>query len=337
MAVPSHHNNFNLLRLVFATLVVFSHAYALLGYEEPIIWGRSLGNLSVHGFFVISGYLICQSYLRSNTFVSFAANRVLRILPGLLVAMFATGLIASHFGGFKENPVPYIANGPVWTLTWEVVCYLMLAALGLLGTLNRDGFSVFFAVAWLLYLLNLSSDSAPFLVIAPLMMMFLAGMFISLVEAKMSFGKIAAWSSATLALLAFLPLPLAIYDWISNNIPFLWGPKVSFEQFVRIGYMVAFPAFVIYLGKYTKPLMNLKNDISYGVYIYGWPIAQAIVAVAAQYSIKLNVLSYFLITMAILAPIAFVSWKVIEKPSMSLKKWFDRPLPLTKSAEKTSS
>lgn len=335
MAVPSHHNNFNLLRLVFATLVVFSHSYALLGYEEPLIWGRSLGNLSVHGFFVISGYLICQSYLRSNTFVSFAANRVLRILPGLLVAMFVTGLIAGQFEGFKENPVPYIANGPVWTLTWEVVCYLMLAVLGLLGTLNRDGFSVFFAVAWLLYLLNLSSDSAPFLVIAPLVMMFLAGMFIALVESRLSFGKLAAWSSATLVFFVFMPLPVATYEWISRNVPFLWGPKISFEQFVRIGYMAAFPAFVIYLGKYTRPLMNLKNDISYGVYIYGWPIAQALVAIAALYDLELNIVSYFLITMAILIPVAFISWKVIEKPSMSLKKWFDRPLPMEKSADKT--
>ena len=45
-------NNFNFLRILFASLVVFSHAYALLGFEEPVIFNRSLGNLSVHGFFL---------------------------------------------------------------------------------------------------------------------------------------------------------------------------------------------------------------------------------------------------------------------------------------------
>lgn len=58
-------NNFNLLRLFFACCVVFSHAFALLGYAEPVLFGRSLGNFSVHAFFAISGYLICQSYVRS--------------------------------------------------------------------------------------------------------------------------------------------------------------------------------------------------------------------------------------------------------------------------------
>lgn len=336
MTAPSHYNNFNLLRLIFATLVVFSHSYALLGFEEPIIWGRSLGNLSVHGFFVISGYLICHSYLRSNTLLAFSANRVLRILPGLIIALFATGYIAGLFGGFKENPVPYISNGPVWTLSWEVACYFMLAALGLLGTLNRDGFSIFFAVAWLLYLLNLSSDSAPFLVVVPLMMMFLAGMFISLIESRINFAKVTAFAVVVLLLLSFLTIPLAIYEWTSSNIPFLWGPKVSFEQFTRVGYMAAFPVFVIYLGKYMKPLMSMKNDISYGVYIYGWPVAQALVAVAAQRQWALTPITYFLLTMLVLAPLAFASWKLIEKPSMSLKKWFDRPSPLATEMKNTA-
>lgn len=212
----------------------------------------------------------------------------------------------------------------------------MLAALGLLGTLNRDGFSIFFAVAWLLYLLNLSSDSAPFLVVVPLMMMFLAGMFISLIESRINFAKVTAFAVVVLLLLSFLTIPLAIYEWTSSNIPFLWGPKVSFEQFTRVGYMAAFPVFVIYLGKYMKPLMSMKNDISYGVYIYGWPVAQALVAVAAQRQWALTPITYFLLTMLVLAPLAFASWKLIEKPSMSLKKWFDRPSPLATEMKNTA-
>jgi peptidoglycan/LPS O-acetylase OafA/YrhL len=336
MVASSHHNNFNLLRLVFAVLVVYSHAYALLGLEEPIIWGRSLGNLSVHGFFVISGYLICQSYVRSQTLIAFSANRVLRILPGLIVALLVTGYIADFFGGFKENPVPYIANGPVWTLSWEVACYIMLAVLGLLGTLNRDNFSVFFAVSWLLFLLNISSESAPYLVVVPLVMMFLAGAFISLLESRINFSKMVLFSLLLLGLILKLSVAQAFYNWMASNIPFLWGPKISLEQIVRVGYMAAFPVLVIYLGKYTKPLFKLKDDISYGVYIYGWPIAQALVFVAVQRNWVLTPITYFLLTMLVLLPVAYLSWRLIEKPSMSLKKWFVGPSPLIKNGEKTS-
>lgn len=128
--VIKHENNFNFLRLLFASLVVFSHSYALLGLEEPVFFGRSLGNLSVHGFFVISGYLICRSYVRSTSVAAFFINRILRIVPGLAIAMIVTKVAASWCEGFEHNPVPYIANGPVWTLTWEVVCYFGLAVLG---------------------------------------------------------------------------------------------------------------------------------------------------------------------------------------------------------------
>lgn len=103
---PHHKNNFNFLRLLFASMVVFSHAYALLGHEEPTLWGRSLGNLAVHGFFAISGYLICQSYVRVPHFFSFAVNRFLRIAPALVVALLFTSEIAARCDAFKTNPVP---------------------------------------------------------------------------------------------------------------------------------------------------------------------------------------------------------------------------------------
>ena len=348
MTKASHNNNFNFLRLLFASLVVFSHSYALLGYEEPTLWGRSLGNLSVHGFFVISGYLICQSYICNPSLPSFFLNRFLRIIPGLVVALFFTKYVSIYCDGFKINIVPFIANGPVWTLTWEVVCYGLLAIFGQLGVLKPIGFPSFFAAAWLVYFVNISSTSEAYLVIAPLAMMFLAGAFIFIVEDNGVSNSPAKNPAATksinhssdfmvasdrkiskIPVVSFFALVAIIdfgyfqlvYQGVLARIPFLWGPSVSPEQILRVIYMAAFPFVIIYIGKHAKPIAKISNDISYGVYIYGWPVAQIFVyfAVANQY--VLSPVLYFCLTMLVTIPLAFISWKVIEKPALALKKF----------------
>jgi len=319
-----HRNNFNFLRLLFAILVVLSHAYALLGQEEPVFLGRSLGNLSVHGFFAISGYLICQSYIRSPTIVSFSINRLLRIAPGLVIAMIVTRFVAELCGGFKTNPVPYIANGPIWTLTWEFACYIALGALGVIGVLQRNNMPSFFAAAWLIFLVNISNTGDAYLVIAPLAMMFLSGAFIAVMEERVDFKKTTLASVIGLALVTNHVLFQKIYALTVLYIPFLWGPAVTAEQVSRVIYMLAFPLVVIYVGKHAKPTINIQNDISYGVYIYGWPVAQVLVYFAIQQQITLSPAVYFFLTMVLTLPMAFVSWKLIEKPSLSLKRFFVR-------------
>ena len=324
MALTIHKNNFNLLRLLFASLVVYSHAYALLGQEEPTLWGRSLGNLSVHGFFVISGYLICQSYVRSPTIILFGINRLLRIGPGLVIALIITKFVADLCGGFKINPVPYIANGPVWTLTWEVICYFGLAVLGLLGALKSTSIPGFFAATWLVYLANISSVGDSYIVIAPLAMMFLFGSFIAVMEGRIDFKKFPLIGIFGLAIITNHDVFQHIYGWTVSHIPFLWGPTITAEQVSRVIYMVTFPLVLIYFGKHAKPIVNIENDVSYGIYIYGWPIAQTLVYFSIHQQITLSSTLYFALTMALTLPIAFVSWKFIEKPSLSLKRLFNR-------------
>ena len=127
-------NNFDALRLVFAIFVIFSHAYALVGKTEPVLLGRTLGNLGVHGFFVISGYLIVKSKLNSSSSF-YVISRALRILPGLVVALYIANLIGNLAHHFEHNPVPQITDGPVWTLPWEAICYLLVLVFGIIGGL----------------------------------------------------------------------------------------------------------------------------------------------------------------------------------------------------------
>ncbi len=320
MQKVTHKNNFNALRLLFATLVVFSHSFALLGYEEPVLWGRSLGNLSVHGFFALSGYLICQSYINSPSLLSFTANRILRIAPAFIFAMFFSSLLVKLCGGYQTNSVPYISNGPIWTLTWEIVCYIALAILGLLGVLRTTTMPSFFAAVWLIYLINISSASITYIVIVPMTLMFLAGAFIFLIEEQINFKKTGIAMIISLVLITNTVFFQRIDVVIRSHIIFLWGTPLTFEQISRVIYLVAFPVVVIYLGKHIKTVFTLKTDISYGVYIYGWPIAQAIAHWSIKQHTSLNPLLYFVATMLVTIPLAYISWKVIEKPALSLKQ-----------------
>ena len=102
----TRRDNFNAIRLSLAIGVLFSHSFAMVGIPEPIVLGRTLGNLCVHVFFAISGYMIAQSFVRSHSIARYALHRLLRVIPALVVAMWFTHLIRYGFGDFASNLTP---------------------------------------------------------------------------------------------------------------------------------------------------------------------------------------------------------------------------------------
>lgn len=90
-----YKNNFDFLRLIFASLVIVTHSYALLGLVENDLFMQisqvyPFSYIAVRGFFVISGYLIFQSLIRSGSLISYFWNRFLRLFPALIVVLFLT-------------------------------------------------------------------------------------------------------------------------------------------------------------------------------------------------------------------------------------------------------
>ncbi len=80
--------NFDLMRLVAASLVFWSHQFPLSGLDEPAVpWAGSLGGFAVYAFFGISGYLNAQSVFRSRSAMQFLISRAFRIYPGLIVCI----------------------------------------------------------------------------------------------------------------------------------------------------------------------------------------------------------------------------------------------------------
>ena len=88
--------NFDLMRLVAASLVFWSHQYSISGFDEPIVpWVGSLGGFAVYAFFGMSGYLNAQSVFKSRSASQFLISRAFRIFPGLIVCVAACVILGA--------------------------------------------------------------------------------------------------------------------------------------------------------------------------------------------------------------------------------------------------
>jgi peptidoglycan/LPS O-acetylase OafA/YrhL len=165
------HNNFDLLRLLAALSVLFGHSFDLLGHDEPFPRLRYVdwGYVGVLIFFSISGFLVARSWLRRPQLLSFGSKRILRLIPGLVVALLLSAVmlgpivtvepVHTYFqdpttkayvlnnalmqsdyvlpGVFVHAADPSVVNGSLWTLPLEVKGYVLIAVLGLIGALSR--------------------------------------------------------------------------------------------------------------------------------------------------------------------------------------------------------
>jgi peptidoglycan/LPS O-acetylase OafA/YrhL len=299
-------NNFQLIRLIAAALVIVSHSFPISGVAEPHFYGVTLGTIAVWAFFALSGFLIFKSFERQPLW-AFAEARVLRIYPALIVVTVLTVLVlgplvttASNYfaakdtweyipralslkfvsfalpGVFTSNPTPGV-NGPLWTLYYEVICYAALVV-GL--TLFRS-FRLFVLVyAAVFYLLR---DT----LYADLSLAFVSGMAVYRYRQVIPAHPV-------------LALGLLSAAWIAPPI----APVV-------VGYTV------LWLAQLKGPQLayNRLGDYSYGLYIYGWPVQQTLTQLLP------GIGPFGLIATALPVGLgcAFLSWTVVERPSLLLK------------------
>jgi peptidoglycan/LPS O-acetylase OafA/YrhL len=328
-------NNFDLLRLIAAVSVIFSHAFLLSENSQDhdplmILTGGQtiLGVVGVFVFFTISGYLVTQSFDSTGSPLVFLVKRALRIFPGLLVCLgfcaFVIGPLVSglSLADYFARPAPYlfvlhnavldteynrlpdvvfgpgniggIVNGPLWSLPCEVLMYLMLFALGVCRLLTLRTGLVLLAVGIGCLWFEVTDALGGAFWLLPF---FAAGICCyRLRGARFIAGR---W-----ALLAAFGLALSI-------------PARLF--------LVAFPLCGSYLAIYLAlnrklPLVPAAGfgDLSYGLYIYGWPIEQCVVYFSGATAPWWEV---FLISLALAVPAAFLSWHAIERGC----RWCARP------------
>ncbi len=345
--VPEHEgrliaNNFDLIRIGMAILVVWSHAYALyLGSESTEPLSRltngtiNSGNLGVYVFFMVSGFLITQSFDRSSSPWSFLKKRLLRIYPGYLVAVaicafliipacasvtYTVQTVAKTIGlnlllqgwfvvhPFSHNPESAV-NGSLWSIPYEFWCYLGVLALGLTGLLGiqrRHWLLIVFAAtllvrAWLEVTGRKPGGGLIGAIIGwpyqwfKMLPCFLGGM---LVHRYRDVVPRRLWIAlgGVLAVASLSWLPIH-EAWKTALVGIAFPPAVTYCVFY-----FAFARQFLNAGKY--------GDFSYGTYLYAFPIEQILRATYGN-----NIPFYIYVQLSILLSICagIVSWYCVER------------------------
>ncbi|CAM2902135.1 MULTISPECIES: acyltransferase family protein [Methylobacterium] len=333
-ALARGRNGFTGLRLVLALAVVVSHAFSVAtgaAGDEPLarLTGYTLGEHAVNGFFAVSGFLVTMSCDRRGL-RDYTLARALRILPGFVAATMVVSLllgaamtrlplgeylrdpavwsfVRGTLTAFKSNAAlpgvfeanPYRAPlGTIWTLKYESLCYLGVLLAALCGLLRRR---------------------IPVLLIV-------AGLAVALTAAT-------AWRGPELpkGLETALRLPLifsagaGLYlcrDSLRVSSVVLAGLAVAATLLARtpayptlLFLAEAYGAVWLALGPMARGLFDPRADLSYGIYLYGWPIQQSLHALWPEPS----GLALLAPALAVTLPVAALSWYGIERPALALK------------------
>ncbi|GAA4166867.1 acyltransferase [Gryllotalpicola daejeonensis] len=338
-ALRDHNaNNFDLLRLIAALLVLFSHSFAAVGQNEPTAWldptRGTWGHVGVLIFFSISGYLITSSWARSPHAVPYLVKRIFRILPALLamtiVTAFVIGPLATDVGlrqyftspkvwayplvktlmfvpgdfdppgVFAGQPWPGI-NPSLWTLPVEFACYVTLMVLMLTRLRSWWVCLAGVVVAGVLNIqplfastpLNRLTGNPLFHQSVELVAVFFMGALLYTLRERI---RLVVAVAAALVVVAIVCSILGVAGAITPLI---------------------FPYFVL-TAAITVPPIPLGGfrgwDLSYAVYLYGFPLQQLIVFVTHT---RNPWLEFGLATVGSCV-VAALSWRLLEKPMLTL-------------------
>lgn len=328
MASTARGNHFDLIRLVLALLVILSHSFEIADNSRrreilfSVFGTMSFGDLAVDCFFVLSGYLIMQSWDRQPNASQFLRNRVLRIYPGFIVATlicaFIVGPLAASsetyfsllniwelLGGMvllQKPVVPQVfaglghpgINNSMWSISYEFLCYLSILILGTAGTLKSR--RPWLALTGLAFACQVVATFANIQwPVLRTFLFFLSGGSLYLYRDHIKF------TTANL-LVACASLFILMFYW----------------RTAAIAVASAGAYLLLYLGNGKSVLLSHFNripDISYGTYLYGWPIQKLLL----WYFPFLSPWALF----ALCGPLALlsgtISWYLIEKPALRFK------------------
>jgi peptidoglycan/LPS O-acetylase OafA/YrhL len=334
-----HDNAFDALRLFAALLVIFGHAFRLTGEPGLAFAGNGIATTGVKIFFVVSGYLVAQSWLRDPHFGRFMRRRLLRIVPGLAAVVVLTAFalgpaisnlpVSAYFadqrswaylanlvfypadelpGVFGANIAPNEVNGSLWSLPPEMSMYLVLpitagAALALTGAYRL------FAVAAILFTLValLAVTPSPglhqWLVYGTRVWAWFSVAPYFLIGACYTF---CGWQRLLNRGVALLLLALLV---VTPAVPVL----------TELLLVAALPYIVLAFGNAPAPgggALTARGDFSYGLYLYAFPIQQALVATVGTPG---GGLGNFFIASILAGACAALSWHFVEKPALRAK------------------
>jgi peptidoglycan/LPS O-acetylase OafA/YrhL len=333
-----NRNNLDCLRLIFASMVVLQHNYALTDFSAFSAFGRFPAFFAVRSFFVISGLLIYRSYTRSSSLGSYLEKRVRRIYPAYftIVVLAAIALcplstlpVSQYFGAgfwkylganllflnflapslpgvFNSNTVSPV-NGALWTLKIEVAFYLFIPVMhylcGRFGTKKIMGIIFSLSCLWKygFAFLDLMARSRGF---HPL-----DGSHTIYYKLENQFpAQLVYFCAGILLLLYFdrLKVHFRLISCITVGLFLLdhWFTGGILDVFWISGLVFVF-GFWQYLGNFSK-----YGDFSYGVYIVHWPILQTMVAFGL---LSLNPALFLAVSLSLVGLAGLLMWHLVER------------------------
>lgn len=354
-------SGFDYMRIMLAIAVVAWHSYGLTLGRTQIdqAMQSSMVALLVHSiipaFFALSGFLVTASLYRSNSVKVYLTFRALRIFPALTVEVLLAALVLgplittlklnSYFthhqffeyftnivglvrfelpGLFEDNPYPRVVNGSLWTVPYELECYIYLVIFFLLGFFRHRllVLAAFLVTTFAVYELGFTSAKGVIVVLKEYMI----GK--SAVEPNLQEATNAVVSISRILVLSFLAGSV-IYAWrhvlpyhrviaaiaLGASIFLLNNPHLYFFSPIFIAYLT------VWIGLQNPLKLNFlkRGDYSYGIYLYAFPIQQ----VVAQSGLAAgNYFVLFTLSLLLTSVFAIFSWHVIEKPCLGLKRHF---------------
>lgn len=331
--LKKENNNLDIFRIVAACMVIYGHAFAIvpaagsMDMVYKMIRFDYSGSLAVKIFFFLSGLVVTNSLIEKNRPTQFLVARFFRIWPALLVTLLVSALILGpltsdlHYskyfglrevysyvwdglimkmqfklpGVFTQSHYPNIVNGSLWTIPYEVAAYLVLLSLSMTRLLQARRLAI------LLFLFILADP---------------------LQENRMLFSWLPRNHEVDLLApcFAFGSL-LAMYkDRIHIDGQLATGAWIMFYLFRHHAFNFYFLYFALFISilyiSSQKYLVKIKfrADISYGIYLWGFPVQQTIASLYAGQSLLANQLS----SIAVTALLGWISWHGVEKRCIAL-------------------
>jgi peptidoglycan/LPS O-acetylase OafA/YrhL len=348
------NNNFDLIRLLAALAVMLGHSYGVqAGRMESMLLfthRESFGSLAVYGFFLISGMLVSASFVNHSSRLRFIALRALRIWPGAIVcALFIALVVGPVFsklpladyvsnratfhwivhnttlmgrvggslpGLFDANHLKGLVNATVWTLPVELKCYVMVLVVGLFAVIDSKPRTLIFVVVAGAVFAHFANHPPKYLALGDFFLLQIA--------------------------YSFYPVPFFLLGMLCyafrDHIRLSWLPAAV----LAIAYVVSRYSFVSTLLLYAGFAYGLlwlasagflrrlspKYDYSYGIYLYGFVVQQAVASVAPA----LNNYAAFAVSVPITIALAAASWHLVELPCLIRFKVRDSAHPAVVAA-----
>ncbi|MBN8910584.1 MAG: acyltransferase [Rhizobiales bacterium] len=354
VAVSGRGPGYNLIRLIAATTVLLHHCMlATHDLRDPLfVFSHGFlhfGILAVIVFFAISGFLVTPGLQRGGL-VAYGVNRTIRIFPALFTVVLASAFVlgpaltklswrryiadpelyrylknaltltSNYLPGLTgDDGMPIVVNGALWTLHFEVLSYIALAVLSVVGALrSRKAFAVVIAVTYSIYLMI--AFAHPFASHLPSRFVTFIGLFVYFAagSALLIFRDRVPYSAA----LAVTGMALTI-----ATLPFGLGP-------VLLPICLPYAVVVLGLGPWLGHV-PIKQDVSYGIYLIHTPVLVLLISVLglpAQWAL-LAVMTLIATTL-----LAYLSRVLVEDPTLRYKKsiseWINARLAFMKPLER---